>query len=244
MKYIHANCDFCGKPVVRNAALCKHANVKKHFCDNDCKAAFQKLAKPVTREWLYEHYVVMGLDCPEIARMVDRNPTSVHAWLKDFDIPTRPRGMSNASSKTQFAKGHKQGVGRVLPVESRKKIADKCRERGSAPYLIDGQHWLKTVPRDQHPNWKGGITAERQAFYASPEWQGVARKVWKRDNRTCQRCGIVHQSDRPFDIHHIVSFECKELRAELSNLILLCEKCHYWVHGPQNKEREFIRPCP
>ena len=241
MKYLHANCDFCGKPVVRNAALCKHANVKKHFCNAECKAAFQRLAKPVTREWLEEHYITKGLDCTQIARMVNRDPKSVWNWLKDFGIPTRPRGVF---SKTQFTNGHKLGVGRVLPPESRKKIADKCKERGSVPYLKDGQHWLKTVPKDQHPKWMGGITPERQKFYASAEWQSAARKVWKRDNGTCQRCRRKHDGSIPFDIHHKVSFAYEPLRCELSNLTLLCEPCHYWVHGPKNTTKEFIQSCP
>lgn len=243
MKYIHTNCDYCGKPVTRNAALCKYANVKKHFCNTECKAAFQRLSKPVTREWLEEHYVAEGLDCAQIGRMVNRDPKSVWNWLKDFGIPTRPRG---ASSKTKFAKGHKLGVGRTLPTESRKKISDKCKERGSVPYMVNGQHWLKTVPRDQHPKWKGGITPERQAFYASPEWKRVERLVKKRDKHTCQRCGKVKTrgEGQQFDVHHIVSFACVKLRAAIDNLVYLCESCHYWVHGPENTERRFIRPWP
>jgi transposase-like protein len=38
-----------------------------------------------------------------------------------------------------------------------------------------------------NPNWKGGVTPERQAFYASAEWKRVCRVVWKRDKATCQR---------------------------------------------------------
>ena len=79
---------------------------------------------------------------------------------------------------------------------------------------------------EQSPNWKGGITPERQAFYSSLEWKKVAREIKQRD-KICQRC----KSKIDLHIHHIISFEVKELRMELSNLVLLCEKCHFWVHS-------------
>jgi hypothetical protein len=37
-----------------------------------------------------------------------------------------------------------------------------------------------------------------------------------------------------------VSFACVELRADPDNLVYLCEKCHYWVHGPENTDRSFL----
>ena len=85
-------------------------------------------------------------------------------------------------------------------------------------------------------NWKGGCSPDRQSFYSSFEWAKASIAVWKRDKHKCQRC------DRPGrDIHHIVSFSVKELRAELNNLILLCVKCHHFVHSKKNKAREFIK---
>ena len=88
------------------------------------------------------------------------------------------------------------------------------------------------------PAWKGGGTPDRQAFYNSIEWKDVSRLVWARDERTCQRC----RRDGPrIHIHHIVSFSVVELRAEISNLVLLCETCHRWVHSNKNVNRTFIR---
>lgn len=91
-------------------------------------------------------------------------------------------------------------------------------------------------------NWKGGSTPERQAFYSSIEWRAVVPLVWKRDNATCQRCGHRHyyKDTVHFCIHHIVSFRVKEMRTELSNLVLLCTSCHLWVHSKANVNREFI----
>lgn len=86
------------------------------------------------------------------------------------------------------------------------------------------------------PNWKGGCTPERQACYHSAEWHRASLIVRRRDKEICQRCGITSA----LHIHHIASFAITELRAEPTNLVLLCQKCHAWVHGSENVEREYI----
>lgn len=93
------------------------------------------------------------------------------------------------------------------------------------------------------PRWLGGVTAERQAFYASQEWKSVCSEVWKRDKATCQRCGLVRDTDLgiPFHIHHVTSFAVKALRAEASNLLLVCEPCHQWIHSRRNVNREYLQ---
>ena len=91
-------------------------------------------------------------------------------------------------------------------------------------------------------SWKGGVTKDRQKHYSSIEWKRVSNQVWKRDKGVCQRCGAVKMSDNDkYHIHHIVSFAVKKFRSKKSNLILLCEKCHKWVHSNKNKNKEFIK---
>jgi hypothetical protein len=90
---------------------------------------------------------------------------------------------------------------------------------------------------NENPNWRGGITPERQDFYTSIEWKKSCSAVYKRDNAQCQRCG----SKNNLHIHHIVSFENEKLRADIDNLILLCADCHRWVHSNQNVDKEYIR---
>jgi len=43
-----------------------------------------------------------------------------------------------------------------------------------------------------------------------------------------------------FHVHHIVSFAVRELRAAVSNLALLCEDCHRFVHSNANTACEFL----
>lgn len=86
-------------------------------------------------------------------------------------------------------------------------------------------------------NWKGGITPERQEFYISDEWKKACSEVYKRDNAQCQRCG----NKDNLHVHHIVTFANKELRADINNLVLLCAKCHRFVHSKKNNNREYTR---
>ena len=92
--------------------------------------------------------------------------------------------------------------------------------------------------------WKGGITPERQSFYNSPEWKATIRAIWIRDQCTCQRCGRKPPRHGPKHnrghVHHIVSFQVRELRLDLDNLVLLCADCHRWVHSRANILKELV----
>jgi hypothetical protein len=90
------------------------------------------------------------------------------------------------------------------------------------------------------PNWKGGVTADRQAFYASQEWKTACSSVWKRDKAICQRCSKSARAIK-LHVHHIVSFQTVDLRAEISNLVLLCFSCHRWVHSKKNTDGLFVK---
>lgn len=193
------------------------------------------------RDWLYQKYIVEELDAAQIGRMVNRNITTIYYWMKKFDIPTRPRG---SNYKQNLNNGRPKGWHHTE--ETKRKVGKASRERGAVPYLRNGKHWLKTAKPKDNPNWKGGITPERQEFHNSLEWKEAVKAVWKRDNAICQRCKLDHRTldrkkARKFHIHHIVSFEVVELRTNVDNLVLLCHKCHMWVHSRKNTNKEFIK---
>ncbi|MBA2633462.1 MAG: HNH endonuclease [Chloroflexi bacterium] len=77
-----------------------------------------------------------------------------------------------------------------------------------------------------NPNWKGGVSPERQRLYASAEWREVVRAVKRRDGG-CVECG----SAAELHVHHIESFaEFPSLRLHPLNLETLCRPCHYEKH--------------
>lgn len=92
---------------------------------------------------------------------------------------------------------------------------------------------------DKNPNYKGGVAPERQKTYARFEWKELAKKVKKRANGHCERCGC--ECNR-LHIHHIKqlkngnSIVCKE-----NEIIVLCPKCHGYIHSKKNTNKELLK---
>lgn len=87
-----------------------------------------------------------------------------------------------------------------------------------------------------HWNWQGGRPQDRGG-YLNLNWK---RAVHKRDNHTCQMCGIPNLSGRNQQADHIQSWrDFPDLRFELSNGRTLCGPCHAKRSGPQ--VRDMIR---
>jgi hypothetical protein len=236
-------CQYCG---INFSVGARSIAATRKFCSLKCRGLAQKEDKPVTKDWLYNKYIVEKLDCAQIGVIVGRDPKSIWTWLKNFGIPTRLRGF--ASADNHFRKGQKTRLGKKHTNEVKEKIRQARLKDGHVPYLTkDGQVWAKGKKGPLSPVWKGGCTPERQAFYNTDEWKSISISIRKRDNFQCQRCGLSMTEGRKsnprvkFAIHHIVSFTVKELRAEPTNLILLCRPCHLFVHSRENINKEFIK---
>lgn len=222
-------------------------DVKTHFCGLDCKAEWQRRQRPVSVEWLRQKYVDEGLDCTQIAALVNRHPKSVWFWLRGSHIETRTRG--GKTSPGSFKKGgHNPFAGCSHSDQTRAKIRAARLADGRVPYLKNGIHHLKGKRGAETPNWKGGVTPERQEFYRSEEWKLACKTVWQLADARCEKCRLDHRKiDRSvikFHVHHIVSFRYRPLRAEPSNLALLCDKCHRFVHSKLNTDRLFLKEPP
>ena len=78
--------------------------------------------------------------------------------------------------------------------------------------------------------WKGGLTPKNKLIRNSAGFCNWRKKVFKRNNYTCQNCGIYSGCGKRIylEAHHIKSFaQHPELRFEISNGITLCEDCHH-----------------
>lgn len=212
------------------------------FCDaKSCKAKWQigereKLG--YTKEWLEHQYIELGKTANQIAKEIGRDPKRVWEWIRNYGLETRSRG---SYVLNQFPKGREPwSKGKHLSDETKQKIREG---------QIKNSHLRGKFGKD-HPrfglrpkSWKGGIAGLRQTVYGTHKWKECVKAVWKRDDATCQRCNLRKNNAKeiPFDIHHIVSFEVAELRTEVSNLVLMCEPCHYWAHTKKNQPNQFIK---
>lgn len=190
-------------------------------------------------------YEVQGLTGNDIARKLGRDGKTVWLWLREAGIETRPRGSNEAQ---RFKPGQRSAfAGRHHTPASRELLRQACLADGRVPYLKDGRVWMAGRTGAANPHWKGGVTPERQEFYRSAEWKAACKAVWARANAKCEWCDLAYREVRKtqkFHVHHIVSFAVRELRAEVSNLVLLCPDCHRFVHSRANTERKFLVPWP
>lgn len=243
--YINVECSECGSPIRRRPINPKtKLPIKNFFCNYSCKAEFQRRAKLLSRDELYEMYVTDGMSAVDIGEKIGRHSKSVWYWLKDYGIPTRPRG---SDKRQHFKKGHTLCVGRTHTDEAKEKIRQARIDDGSrCLFLPNGDHVLKGRRGKDHPSWKGGGTPARQAFYGSEDWKKSCVEVWSRADAFCEICGLDHRKiDRnkiKFHVHHVYSFTSyPEHRSDVDNLMLLCQGCHKWVHSRNNVDRLYIK---
>lgn len=87
---------------------------------------------------------------------------------------------------------------------------------------------------DRHCRWNPNKTDEERLMgRVSSEYNDFIRKVFKRDNYTCQCCGITNCQ---LKAHHLDGFNwCEEKRTDPNNGITLCEICHKNFHAIYGK---------
>lgn len=117
-------------------------------------------------------------------------------------------------------KGKKYGLGRRLP---------NCTDCGIKLKSCKAKRCIKcsSILRsgEKHVNWKGGTSrGYRKGYRDNLAYKKWRETIFKRDNYTCQNCGITGVY---ITAHHIKSFaKFPELRLEITNGITLCEECH------------------
>ena len=119
-------------------------------------------------------------------------------------------------------------------------LAHRCHiKRGAGRFCSNkcaGSFRSLALSGDKNPAWKGGITPEILKQRVSTRYEVWRDEVYKRDNATCQKCGAKEK----LHVHHVIGFANKEIRADANNLVLLCVKCHRFVHSKKNINGEFI----
>lgn len=168
-----------------------------------------------------------------MSKKYNYNPKSL------LNLRKPPKGV-HYSVKTEFKKGQPSPLkGKKNPKGSIAKAGKNNPMYGLKPNAkqLEGlrRAWgmFKNIKRPEmsgknHPNWKGGITPERVSAMKQLEYKQWRSDVFKRDNWTCQTCGI---RGAKLHAHHIKKWsQYKELRYEVENGVTLCKECHRLTH--------------
>jgi hypothetical protein len=228
------------------------------------------------KDWLYSEYIVKGRDANDIAKECGINQRTLREWISYFQLNNKYKSKTEKLTKDViedlYFKQHKtseeigdmygltgntvinviRSYGYQIPNRSEllsiyynekdgyekvrlsqstmeNRIKSSCRQRGISVEDFDG---FSTT--EQH-------MARNNTYYK--EWQ---RKVFKRDNYTCQCCG---KRGGNLNAHHLYNFaEYENLRYEVTNGTTLCEPCHlinypnsfHSIYGERNNTPEQI----
>lgn len=101
-------------------------------------------------------------------------------------------------------------------------------------------HFTSKNGGKNHWNWQGGKYKDRKTIYQSLEYNKWRKKIFIRDDFTCQICGIRNKKRVGKSIvlhaHHKKPVSTnKELIFNIDNGITLCKKCHINIHRGKKK---------
>jgi hypothetical protein len=134
-------------------------------------------------------------------------------------------------SPTHFQKNHpvsqhtrdrvrESSTGRKHTTEAKKKISDAGI--GRIPWN-KGKVGMFSTGKGRKPwNYIDGRSKVKWPCRYGDDWANIREMIHKRDNYTCQDCGI---KDTRFDIHHIIPFTLTRDNSP-ENLVTLCRGCH------------------
>jgi 5-methylcytosine-specific restriction endonuclease McrA len=70
--------------------------------------------------------------------------------------------------------------------------------------------------------------------------QSLRKKVFERDDFTCQKCKIQDKTARILEAHHINPLFVNG-EDELNNIITLCSDCHHFAPNKPEEFQEYIK---
>lgn len=160
--------------------------------------------KCITKEELYDLYVVNKYTTQEIGIKFNLGNTTIGALLRKYNIP-----IFSQSERMKYYYYQKGGLKKAI------KIANKMENRIRSSCITRGINIS---------DFDGFVTSENMLLRGRTEYTDWRNKVFKRDNYTCQCCGKLGGN---LNAHHIENFSSHpELRYDISNGVTLCFDCH------------------
>lgn len=162
-------------------------------------------------------------------------------WLKDKELSKEHK--EKISKANLGKKCSKEAIEKTRLFHLGRKRSKVTKENLRLSHLGKPGYWTGkkrlSMTGSKNYNWKGGIYPIVDKIRHSPEIKLWRKKVFKRDNYTCQKTNI---KGGELCSHHIKNFsEYPELRFETSNGITLSQKMHkefHKIYGWKNNTKE------
>lgn len=245
----NCKCKLCDKGMHRKPYELKSGKLlfcsKKCSDENKAKTNYNNMCERVGCDfevWLNQKYNMENLnsrDLAEIAYGKRENGPNITNWMKKLGVPIRSRTDAVALQwKDNFERKVNQSIkinevmgagtdGRVRLT----KIMQSEEYRTKQSVAKTGErNGMYGITGEKHPKWNSELTDEdRIDSRKYPEYDSWRRKVFERDDYTCQRCKC--RTGGNLNAHHINGYHWDEnSRIEVDNGITLCNDCHKEFH--------------
>jgi len=237
---IEVDCNYCGSTVERYESRLKEN--KNAYCDRECLSSFQ--SENVSGE-NHHQYNSITVECDFCGQETEKTQGRVERSKNDFCSPNcytdfKKENAVSGKEHHQYSrvKVDCDNCGTTIErVPSRTDTEQKfCDTSCMAEWYQDNSPAGK-----DHWNWDGG-----EVVYGKGWNEEKRESVRKRDNRTCQDCGMGSEKhheeyNRRLCVHHIIparDFDNALERNAMDNLVSLCCVCHQkWEQIP------YLTPC-
>lgn len=217
------NCSNCNKELLRKPSSISNNN----FCNVKCKTDFQRANGYKLSEKLQKRF-------------------SKHCSICGKEYKVIKSRMATSKYCSRICLGRANGD--RAKFEYRKRVIKNCAncngELELKPSIIRKYNFCNIEcmacfysSSDLFKGENSGTWAGGDIDYYGPNWLEQRRKARKRDNYTCQDCGVLEKDyPKELSVHHIIPFRNFngdwERANELSNLVTLCEyPCHRKRHS-------------
>ena len=203
-------CLKCGKKFHKKPSHSKTVWAKTKYCSHECGSP---------KQGEYRTCPVCGKEFYAKRAHIERG-YMVHCSISCSKKGKIPSNLKIAQANSPIQKGN--------------TIATCLKGRKRSPF---SEEWLQKIKeanrekgkfhsRENHWNWKGGITEENHRIRNSTEYREWRIAVFRRDHFACIKCGYRSKEPRDIVADHIKPFYLfPESRFAVSNGRTLCRKC-------------------
>ena len=240
MKYpkIKVKCDICGKEVIKTKT---ELNRNKHaYCSIECRNKGYSKYQTGDNNPNYKNAntIVTCSNCNKEFKILNCNMKNSDGSLKKNFYCCKECKAEHQKTLLKGENNPKYKGGQIEKICSfcgKKKMVERNHyNKNNKHYYCSlkckAEHQKTLLLKENNPNYIEGLSEDYRIRYRIIEGYNTwRRKVYEKDNYTCQCCG--DDKGGNLNAHHLEGYNSnKDKRIDVNNGITLCEKCHKKFH--------------